>query len=88
MKWRWDVTGKYLAAMVVMAPLLMALVANLEYNWLAWIKNLIELQFGLKVVLLFGAENWEIQLEKPAEEFSLLDLLNTITLVGKQLAAW
>ena len=34
-------TGKYLAAMVVMAPLLMALVANLEYNWLAWVKNLI-----------------------------------------------
>ena len=41
MKWRWDVTGKYLAAMVVMAPILMALVANLEYNWLAWVKNLI-----------------------------------------------
>ena len=34
-------TGKYLAAMVVMAPLLMALVANLEYNWLPWVKNLI-----------------------------------------------
>ena len=48
-----------------------------------------EEQFGLKVVLLFGPENWEIQLEKPAEESSaLLDLLNTITLVGKQLAAW
>ena len=48
-----------------------------------------EEQFGLKVVLLFGPENWESQSEKPAEESSaLLDLLNTITLVGKQLAAW
>ena len=44
-----------------------------------------EEQFGLKVVLLFGPENWESQLEKPAEESSaLLDLLNTLTLVSGQ----
>ena len=38
MKWRWDVTGKYLFSMVVMAPVLMAAVAGLEYNWLSGAK--------------------------------------------------
>ena len=59
---------------------------QLSNSGLSWVK--IEQQFWLKVALLFGADNWETQLEKPAEESSLLDLLNTITLVSKQLAAW